>query len=49
MEILGFIELHPYAMIAIAVLAAFWRYIAGAGVLALAAALWLGMRRLRRR
>jgi|GEM_PF-3648222 len=44
MEILGWIELHPYLMIGIAIIAELWRPIAAAGLVALALGAWIAIR-----
>jgi hypothetical protein len=44
MEILGWIELHPYLMIGIAIIAELWRPITAAGLAALALGAWIAIR-----
>ena len=44
MEVLGWIELHPYLMAGIAVIAELWRPISAAGLVALALGAWIATR-----
>ena len=44
MAVLGKIELHPYLMVGIAVIAELWRPITAAGLVALALGAWIAIR-----